>query len=116
MNLAAMVFPDGAPAARYGEFPERLDRDYEARLLALTAVGARDVEAWRAVGPPFFMAGLAVMLASVHGENRRELLDLAEALYPGASRPEAFRYWLRYSPVRPSRFLPMYGMESRHAA
>ena len=98
-----------------GLFPARLDREDEARLLALVA-GTESPRAWADAGPRFFMAGLAVMLASQPGRNRRKLLALAESLHPGASTPVAFNRWLAGSPLRPSRFLPMLEMECRHAA
>lgn len=97
-------------------FPARLDRDYEACLLRLAASGRLDASEWAKAGPRFFMAGLAVMLASVDGQDRAGLLALAEQLYPGASRPHVFEQWLQGSPLRPSRFLPLLEMELRHAA
>jgi hypothetical protein len=91
-----------------GRFPAQLDRDYEQRLLDLCASGDVDPKRWRGCGPPpFFMAGLAVMLASVPEFDRRSLLDLAEALHAGSSQVGVFASWLERSPVRPSRFLPM---------
>lgn len=98
-----------------GLFPTSFNRDDEARLLALVASDA-SAQAWANAGPRFFMAGLAVMLASQPGRNRRKLLDLAETLHPGASTPVAFNRWLAGSPLRPSRFLPMLEMEPRRAA
>ena len=71
-----------SPMATCGDFPESLGREYEARLLRLVTGRPRDVEAWRAAGPEFFMAGLAVMLASVRGEDRAGLLALAESVEP----------------------------------
>ncbi len=100
------------PAAR---FPATMDRATEARLLRLAASEATDVAEWNAAGPPAFMAGLAVMLASERGPSRRRWLDLAERLEPGSSRPESFGLWLERSPLRPSRFLPMLDAERRHA-
>jgi hypothetical protein len=95
------------PATPDGHFPARVDRDYEARLLELCASGATDPAAWRAIGPAFFMAGLAVMLGGAGGFDRSRYLALAEALHPGSSLPEVFSLWLQRSPLRPSRFLPM---------
>lgn len=89
-----------------GHFPAGLDRDYEQRLLALSATRELDAARWLAAGPRFFMAGLAVMLASLRGMDRRKLLMLAEQLHPGSSQPEVFALWLARSPVRPSRFVP----------
>jgi hypothetical protein len=93
---------------RSGEHvPARFDREYEERLLDLAASGNADAETWRTQGPGFFMAGLAVMLGSARGFERERYLRLAETLHPGVSTPEAFGQWLKMSPVRPSRFLPM---------
>lgn len=98
-----------------GHLPATLDRDAEARLLALAASGNLADEAWVAAGPPFFMAGLAVMLAGEPGLDRRALLALAERLHPGMTEPAVFTLWLDRSPLRPSRFLPLLEMERRHA-
>lgn len=104
------------PTTPDGHFPVEIHRDAESRLLALAVSGSLDPDAWRAHGPAFFMAGLAVMLASERGLDRTRLLDLAERLHPGASEPAVFGHWLQRSPLRPSRFLPMLAMEKRHAA
>ena len=90
-----------------GHFPAQLDRDYEERLVELCASGDLDSLRWKGSGPRFFMAGLAVMLASVRHNDRRGLLYLAEHLHPGASEVAVFDCWLQRSPVRPSRFLPL---------
>jgi hypothetical protein len=99
-----------------GRFPAQLDREYEERLLDLCASGDVEPNRWRHHGPAFFMAGLAVMVASVPEFDRRSLLDLAEALHAGSSQVGVFQLWLKGSPVRPSRFLPMLLAELRHAA
>lgn len=99
-----------------GHIPAMLDRDAEARLLALAASGNLADEAWTAAGPRFFMAGLAVMLAGEPGLDRRGLLALAERLHPGMTEPAVFTLWLDRSPMRPSRFLPLLEMERRYAA
>ena len=99
-----------------GHFPSELSRDYERQLLALCASRRLDPAAWAAAGPAFFVAGLAVMLASSADADRRGLLALAELLHPGASEVPVFARWLKRSPLRPSRFLPMLAMEIRNAA
>jgi hypothetical protein len=99
-----------------GHFPRRLRREYEDKLLQLCASSTLDVARWQELGPRFFMAGLAVMLAGHRGFDRRALLDLAEQLHPGASEPEVFARWLKQSPLRPSRFLPMLDVRVRRAA
>jgi hypothetical protein len=62
------------------------------------------------------MAGLAVMLASARGSDRRGLLALAERLHPGASEVAVFERWLERSPVRPTRFLSLLDPRLAHAA
>lgn len=99
-----------------GHFPVRVDRDYESRLLKLSASENYDAASWLALGPPFFMAGMAVMLASGRRANRYALITLADQLHPGMSHPDVFEAWLARSPLRPSRFLPMLRAEIRHAA
>ena len=96
-----------------GHFPAEVNRDWEERLVDLCARNETDPEHWSALGPPFFMAGLAVMLAGAPGHDRSEMLELAERLHPGASEPAVFARWLERSPVRPSRFLPMVKAHSR---
>jgi DNA-binding phage protein len=99
-----------------GHFPRELSRDYEQQLLTLCASRNLDLGEWAAAGPAFFMAGLAVMLASNAWADRRGLLDLAEVLHPGATEVPVFARWLKRSPLRPSRFLPMLAMAAKHAA
>ena len=104
-----------------GHFPAEVNRDLEERLADLCAQDETGPDRWTELGPPFFMAGLAVMLAGAPGHDRSALLELAERLHPGASEPPVFARWLERSPVRPSRFLPIVKAHSqqtraRHAA
>jgi len=114
---AQVATTDGLRTTPDGLFPATLNRDDEARLLAL-ATHQPDPRSWTNAGPRFFMAGLAVMLAGETGRDRRQWLDLAEQLHPGASSPAVFALWLQRSPLRPSRFLPLLAMakQARHAA
>jgi hypothetical protein len=99
-----------------GRFPRSFERDLEERVLALVA--SRDLEPrrWLKVGPPFFMAGLAVMLASLDEFDRNSLLALGERLHAGISQVGVFSLWLADSPLRPSRFIPLLMTELEHAA
>ena len=97
-------------------FPLKLDRHYEERLAELCASGDMDLARWRSFGPAFFMAGLAVMLASSNGVDRPALLKLAEELHAGMTEPAVFRRWLKSSPIRADRFLPMVDAQLLHAA
>ena len=97
-------------------FPPKVDRRYEESLIDLCASGDLDLTRWRSFGPPFFMAGLATMLASTNGVNRRGLLELAERLHAGISEPFLLNRWLESTPIRPSRFLPMVDARLTHAA
>jgi len=87
--------------------PNTFNREYEDDLLDLCAAGNVDPDHWRAHGPGFFMGGLAVLLASARGFERERYLRLAETLHPGISTPEVFGMWLKRSPLRAGRFLPM---------
>lgn len=99
-----------------GHFPTALYREDEERLLELCAARSLSPRRWAAAGPGFFMAGVAVMLASVRGFDRTGLLALAEHLHPGTSRPEVFAIWLQRTPLSPSRFLPMLDRMAHDAA
>ena len=90
-----------------GLWPVVVDRALEARLAQLVGTRSTNPEKWRPLGPPFFLAGLAVMLASVAGFDRSKYLELAETLHPGATEPRVFTRWLVQTPLPPSRFLPM---------
>ena len=48
-----------------------------------------------------------MLIARGEGAERQARLHLAEALYPGMSRVEFFGQWLKASPIKPTRFLPM---------
>ncbi len=98
-----VAVPDALPGSEH----ERVTRADEDRLLDLAASGNTDPALWRAHGSGFFMGGLAVLLASARGFERERYLRLAEALHAGVSTPEVFGLWLKRSPVRPGRFLPM---------
>jgi hypothetical protein len=78
------------------DFPATLNRDYERQLLDLCASRTLDCARWTEIGPRFFMAGIAVM--------------------PGASKTEVFAQWLKGTPLRPSRFLPMLKIRVRRRA
>lgn len=87
--------------------PPRFGREEEKKLLKLCSAPPPKLDAWSAAGPAFFMGGLAVMLASLRGFDREGYLALGEALHPGISTPETLALWLKQSPLRPSRFVPM---------
>ena len=108
--------PTVARARSSGLWPTVVDRRLEARLVDLLHSRSTGEAEWRALGPAFFMAGLAVMVASVQGFDRRSYLDLAESLHPGASEPRVFERWLADTPLPPARLLPMVRSELNHAA
>lgn len=117
VGFAVHVGPVAAAGASPdGLFPMKLTRDAEEKLVELCASGTLDPDAWVRAGPRFFMAGVATMLASVPGLERRDLLELAEALHAGSTRVEVFASWLDRSPLKPSRFLPAVLQRVRRAA
>lgn len=114
-RLAVVEQPD-SPVDSGRNFPAAVGRDYERQLLNLCASRSLDPGRWEQLGPRFFMAGLAVMVAGTPDFERRSLLNLAEELHPGASEPAVFARWLKGSPLRPSRFLPMLSVQVNRAA
>ncbi len=100
------VVPGRTSITADGRWPRRLERAAEDRLLDVLASGSRDAAQWRALGPPFFVAGLAVLMASLVERDRSRYLALAEALHPGSTTPEVFALWLAGTPVPPSRLVP----------
>jgi hypothetical protein len=110
VGYALSVTPaQGGLAAPFG-------RENEEALLDLCASGNLDPPVWRGHGESFFMGGLAAMLASVRGFDRRRYLALAEELHRGVTQPEVFDLWLQKSPLRPARFVPMLKRRSAVAA
>ena len=112
VGYALVAVPDAPPRSD----SEPFGREREEALLDLCASGNTEPELWRAYGSGFFMGGLAVMLAGARGFDRERYLRLAEALHPGVSTPEVFALWLKQSPLRPARFLPMARKSRRGAA
>lgn len=111
----AAGFELGMAAVAKGE-GEFFGREQEEALVELCASGNADPAAWQRHGSGFFMGGLAVLLASVRGFDRRRYLELAEALHPGVSQPDVFALWLDRSPLRAARFIPMLRQAILHAA
>jgi hypothetical protein len=100
--------PDASDSNADRLFPARLSRDLEERLLMLCAHNDVDPDHWRALGPGFFVAGVANLVASANGlDPDGRYAKLAETLHPGVRSLQAFRLWLSRSPIKPSRFLPM---------
>jgi hypothetical protein len=117
MEPAGGLVDDNTPErSPDGHCPSQVNREYAERLLEFCASRTLDPQRWSELGPRFFMTGVAVMLASAAEFDRRGLLAVAEQLHPGASEPLVFEQWLKRSPLRPSRFLPMLAMEMKHAA
>lgn len=87
--------------------PKSLSRAQEERLLELAASGDTRPSRWRRAGPPQLLAGLAALLGSLDLGNRERLFALAEQLWPGMSTLEVANHWLRHSPVKADRFVPM---------
>jgi antitoxin (DNA-binding transcriptional repressor) of toxin-antitoxin stability system len=87
--------------------PKSLTRAEEERLLALAASGDTRPSRWRRAGDPQLLAGVAVLMGSLDLGPRERLFALAEQLWPGMSTLEVANDWLRRSPVKADRFVPM---------
>jgi hypothetical protein len=116
VGATLVVHERAARSSANGLWPALVDRRLEARLIDVLRTGTTRPEDWRPLGPPFFLAGLAVTLASVPALDRRNYLDLAEALHPGATEPRVFAEWLAETPLPPARLLPMLEAALRRAA
>ena len=109
-RVVAYLVPAGSPRPRKANpaaAKRSLSRAEEGRLVELCASGDLRPSRWRRAGDPQLLAGVATLLASQRGFDRPRLLALAERLHRGMSTPAEFGRWLRQSPVRPARFLPM---------
>ena len=93
--------------AEVAPMPKSLSRAEEERLLQLAASGDTRPSRWRRAGHPRLLAGVAVLLGSLDLGDRERLLALAEQLWPGMSTLEVANEWLRRSPVKADRFVPM---------
>jgi len=103
------VSPDGL-------WPAKLNRELESHLLDVVESGSDRLEDWLSLGPPFFLAGFATMVASLPGVDRSKYLALAERLHPGSTEPRVFERWLQETATPPARMVPMLQARQRHAA
>lgn len=87
--------------------PRSLTRAEEERLIELAASGDTRPSRWRRAGNPRLLAGLAALLGSLDLGDRERLFALAEHLWPGMSTLEVANDWLRHSPIKADRFVPM---------
>ena len=99
-----------------GHFPATLDREDEERLVRLAASADLSAALWDHAGPRFFMAGFAVLLASLRGFDRPALLALADHLHVGSTSAGVFAVWLERSPLDTARLLSQLESWQRHAA
>jgi hypothetical protein len=84
-----------------------LSREEEERLLQLAASGDTRPSRWRRAGNAQLLGGLAALLGSLDLGDRERLFALAEELWPGMSTLEVANEWLRHSPIKADRFVPM---------
>ena len=103
--IPAEANPGVKPVNRSGKIEEVSFREKEEAMLALCA-GTRDVKTWRRAGTPRFMAGMALMLASVSGFDRARYLALAQKLDPTALSVGAFEVWFAANPYESSLSSP----------
>lgn len=98
-----------APPRKRGRppMPKSLSRAEEERLLDLAASGDTRPSRWRRAGDTQLLAGVAALLGSLDLGNRERLFALAEQLWPGMSTLDVANDWLRRSPVKADRFVPM---------
>jgi prevent-host-death family protein len=93
--------------AKLPSMPKSLSRSEEERLLELAGSGDTRPSRWRRAGDPQLLAGVAVLMGSLDLGPRERLFALAEHLWPGMSTLEVANEWLRRTPVKADRFVPM---------
>jgi antitoxin (DNA-binding transcriptional repressor) of toxin-antitoxin stability system len=98
--------PKPSPNARRPDATTRWGRRGEERVAELCAARDFRPSRWARAGDPWFLAGVAAMLASLPQFDRPRMLALAERLHPGMSGKVAFARWLAEAPLDPARFLP----------
>jgi prevent-host-death family protein len=92
---------------KLASMPKSLSRAEEERLLELAASGDTRPSRWRRAGDPQLLAGVAVLMGSLDLGPRERLFALAEHLWPGMSTLGVANEWLRGTPVKADRFVPM---------
>ena len=93
------------PRTADGLWPLAVDAGYEDELLDLVNAPVPDERRWRALGPAFFMAGIARAMADVEGQSTAAYLALADTLHPGIGEPAVYERWLSQTPWSPVRWL-----------
>lgn len=113
-RVVAYLVPARQAEARRGRthprsepMPRSLSRSEEERLIELAASGDTRPSRWRRAGNPRLLAGLAALLGSLDLGDRERLFALAEHLWPAMSTLEVANDWLRHSPIKADRFVPM---------
>lgn len=99
--------PRGTRRPKAPPMPGSLSRAEEERLLRLAASGDTRPSRWRRAGHPRLLAGLAALMGSLDLGDRQRLFALAEQLWPGMSTLEVANEWLRRTPIKADRFVPM---------
>lgn len=99
--------PRGKRKRKFAPMPKSLARPEEERLLQLAESGDTRPSRWRRAGDPQLLAGLAMLLGTLDLGDRDRLLALAEELWPGMSTVEVANEWLRHTPIKADRFVPM---------
>ena len=80
-------------------------REQESAMLKL-CVAAPNVKKWKRAGPPWLMAGMAMMLSSSRYFDRARYVALAERLDPSVCTKAGLERWLERTPFKPCRFMP----------
>lgn len=101
----ALVSKDGLMPGRVSIGEERMLVELAWREALYRRSPERARAAWTALGPGFFMAGVALVSAQALPAGRDRLRELAEHLHPGIAVAKVFARWVAASPLSPAHLL-----------
>lgn len=101
----ALVSKDGLMPGRVSIGEERMLVELAWREAFYRRSPERARAAWTALGPSFFMAGVAFVSAQALPAGRDRLRALAEHLHPGIAVAKVFARWVAASPLSPAHLL-----------
>jgi hypothetical protein len=99
MQGESMVSKDGLFPAKLSLREERAIASLACREASYQRSLDKARAAWLAMGPGYFMAGVALLASRALPHGRVRLVELATALHPGITVAKVFAHWRAHTPV-----------------